>query len=91
MTKKEMLKQLALDTGHTVAEVKEVVDDLTKITKEVLRKDGEVSLFGLGKLKCGHKAAHMGRNPKTGTKLVIQARNTARFAASKDLKAFVNE
>ena len=63
-----------------------IVNEMIKslIEKKILK----ISSFGTLKLR--YKKERTGRNPKTGTKHTITARNTISFIASKILKNKVN-
>ena len=51
-----------------------------------VRKDGKVQLIGFGTFEVKHRAARMGRNPKTGEAMQIKASKTVGFKASSNLK-----
>ena len=51
-----------------------------------VRKDGKVQLIGFGTFEVKHRAARMGRNPKTGEAVQIKASKTVGFKASSNLK-----
>jgi DNA-binding protein HU-beta len=51
-----------------------------------VRKDGKVQLIGFGTFDVKHRAARMGRNPKTGEAMQIKASKTVGFKASSNLK-----
>jgi DNA-binding protein HU-beta len=58
--------------------------------KELLKRDGEVTLPGLGKLKIINKAERMGRNPATGAPVKISARKAVKFSIATKLAAELN-
>ncbi|HET6202294.1 MAG TPA: HU family DNA-binding protein [Planctomycetota bacterium] len=79
--------QLGSATSRAAAE-RAVVAVLGGIEKG-LRKDGLVALLGFGTFSVRRRAARMGRNPRTGEALRIEASRTVRFRAGCDLKARV--
>lgn len=62
---------------------------LTDIVIETLKKDGELTLPGLGKLYVTQRSARKGRNPKTSEPIDIEAKRVPKFSASKSLKEAV--
>jgi DNA-binding protein HU-beta len=51
-----------------------------------VRKDRKVQLIGFGTFEVKNRAARMGRNPKTGEPMQIQASKSVGFKASSTLK-----
>ncbi len=51
-----------------------------------IRRDGKVQLIGFGTFEVKHRAARMGRNPKTGEPMQIAASKSVGFKASSTLK-----
>ena len=51
-----------------------------------VRSDGKVQLIGFGTFEVKHRAARMGRNPKTGEAMKIKASKTVGFKCSSNLK-----
>ena len=47
-------------------------------------------MFGLGAIKVAQRAAREARNPRTGSKVKVPAKKTAKLTASKALKDFLN-
>jgi DNA-binding protein HU-beta len=66
--------------------VKAVLDELAKVTQAELKKGGEVTLPGLGKLSVKESAARKGRNPASGAEIDIPAKRSPKFASAKALK-----
>ena len=89
MNKKELVAAVAKDTGLTKADAERALKSiLANITKAV--KKGVVTLIGFGTFKKVRRAAREGRNPQTGAKIKISARNAVTFKAGKALKEAVN-
>ncbi len=51
-----------------------------------VREDGSVQIVGFGTFKKKHRAARMGRNPKTGEPMQIAASTSVGFTPSAALK-----
>ena len=55
-----------------------------------LKNGDQVSIVGFGTFTVKHRAARMGRNPRTGEAIQISATNVPGFKAGKALKEAVN-
>ena len=51
-----------------------------------VRKDDNVQIIGFGTFKKKHRAARMGRNPKTGEQMQIKASTSVGFSPSAKFK-----
>ena len=90
MNKAELISAIARVSDCTRSQADRMLNALGDITTFELKKDGEVTLPGLGKLTAGIRAARTGRNPKTGAALDIPAAKVAKFKPSKVLKDALN-
>ena len=79
-------KEIGISRSESSYFVDVIINEMIKalIEKKILK----VSSFGTLKLR--YKKERIGRNPKTGTKHTISARNTVSFIASKVLKNKIN-
>ncbi len=71
------------------SQAKEMVEDISTLIKDTLRRGYKIPLFGLGKMYVRSSKSRMGRNPQTGAEIKIPARKRVRFAAAKALKEAV--
>ncbi len=86
MTQSQMLDALVKETNLKKKEVKGVVDALTNLALKEVKKSGEFSIPGIGKLVKAHRKARMGRNPATGQAIKIKAKTIVKFRISKTAK-----
>ena len=86
MTQSQMLDELAKATGLKKKEVKSVVESLTNLALKEVKKSGEFSIPGIGKLVKAHRKARMGRNPATGQTIKIKAKTVVKFRVAKATK-----
>jgi len=87
MTKAELVEAMAKDAGISKAAAAKALDSFTAcVTKALKKKDGKVTLVGFGTFSKVRRKARQGRNPQTGAKIKIKARNAAKFTAGKKLK-----
>ena len=71
------------------SQAKEMIEDLSNLIRDTLRRGYKIPLFGLGKMYVRSSKARTGRNPQTGEEIRIPARKRVRFTAAKALKEAV--
>ncbi len=87
MTKAELVEAMAKDAGISKAAATKALNSFTtSVTKALKKKDGKVTLVGFGTFSKVRRKARKGRNPQTGEKIKIKARNAVKFSAGKKLK-----
>jgi len=86
MTKSEMLATLAEKTGVTKKQVAEMLDAFVALAYKEVKRAGEFTLPGLGKLVKKNRAARLGRNPATGEQIKIKAKTVVKFRVGKAAK-----
>ena len=86
MTKSQILTALAEKTELSKKDVINVLDTLADLAYSEVKKNGEFSLPGFGKLVKVNRKARMGRNPMTGEEIKIPAKTVVRFRLSKAAK-----
>ena len=69
----------------------ETVEALLEIMKKSLENGEDVLVSKFGKFSVKEKKERMGRNPKTGEKMLLRARRVVRFTPSGKLKSRINE
>ena len=78
------------DRAVSKTDVNALLSSLETVVTDELKKGGEVTLNGLGKLKVAQKAARTGRNPQTGAAIDIPAKTVVKFTPAKALADAVN-
>ena len=86
MTQTAIVSTLAETTGMKKSEVKSVMDAMTELATSEVRKNGEFTVPGFGKLKKTNRKAREGRNPATGAVIKIPAKTTVKFSVGKAMK-----
>lgn len=89
-TTSELIDQITEATSYPKGEVASIVAALTGAITANLEAGKAVAVHQLGTFKPSHRAARMGRNPKTGEALQIAASTGASFSAAKALKDALN-
>lgn len=90
MTNKELIANVAAETGMTQVDVSEVMDAFVKAVTENVAKNDKVVVQGLGSFELKEKAERTGRNPHTGEEIKIAASKAVGFKATKSFKDFLN-
>ena len=86
MTQSEIVGALAEKSGMKKSDVKGFFDSLSTMAISEVKKNGEFTLPGFGKLKKTHRKARDGRNPATGAVIKIPAKTTVKFSIGKAMK-----
>lgn len=81
MNKSDLIKGLAIKTGLSEKDAKEVVNETLNIIKTTLleKGSGEVKLSEFGTFKTQTRAARVGRNPATGQPVEIPEKQVVKF------------
>ncbi|MCD7858134.1 MAG: HU family DNA-binding protein [Clostridiales bacterium] len=90
MTKTELTKAVAAETGLTNKDVAAALDAALGIISRTLAEEGKVQLTGFGTFLTKERAAHLGRNLSTGEPVDVPAHRVVQFKAGKLLKGMVN-
>jgi DNA-binding protein HU-beta len=86
MTQTEIVTNLADKSGLKKSEVKSLFDAVAELAVKEVKKNGEFTLPGFGKLKKTQRKAREGRNPATGAVIKIPAKTTVKFSLGKSMK-----
>ncbi len=90
MNKNDLIAAVASRTGLSKADAAKAVDGITSSITSALQGGTEVRLIGFGTFSVRHRKASMGRNPRTGERIQIAAKNVPKFKSGTALKAAVN-
>ncbi len=90
MTQTAIVSTLADKTGLKKTEVKGVFDALTALATTEVKKNGEFTIPGFGKIVKAKRKAREGRNPATGETIKIPAKTTVKFRLGKSMKDAVS-
>ncbi|KAB2394947.1 MULTISPECIES: HU family DNA-binding protein [Bacillus cereus group] len=89
MNKKELIKQVAIQSELTKSQASLAVDAVLKSIEQALQNGDSVQLIGFGTFEVRERAAREGRNPHTGEALTIPASKVPAFKGGKALKEAV--
>ncbi len=85
MNKQELCNMVSRQTKMSKAKCMSFIDATFNIIEGSLKKGQEVKLVGFGTWKKARRKARPGRNPQTGKKLTIPARNVVKFSMGQHL------
>ncbi|MCF6262412.1 MAG: HU family DNA-binding protein [Xanthomonadales bacterium] len=90
MNKSDLIDAIAKKTETSKVDAGKAVDAFVAAVTGALMEEDTVSLIGFGTFSVKHRAARMGRNPRTGEAIQIKASKNPTFKAGKALKDAVN-
>jgi DNA-binding protein HU-beta len=86
LTQTQIIAALSETSGLKKTEVKGLMDSLAEMAVREVKKNGEFTVPGFGKLKKTNRKAREGRNPATGAVIKIPAKTTVKFSLGKAMK-----
>lgn len=90
MNKSDLTLEVARAAGLTREVSEAVVTAVFECITDALVRGERVELRGLGTFEVRQRAAHAGRNPKSGAALQIPPRKVPFFRTGKELRATLN-
>ncbi|MBX3244161.1 MAG: HU family DNA-binding protein [Acidobacteria bacterium] len=90
LTQTEIINSLAETSGLAKKDVKGIFDALSALAVSEVKKNGEFTIPGFGKLVKATRKAREGRNPATGAVIKIPAKTTVKFRLGKAIKDAVS-
>ena len=84
MIKSSLIKTLLKTNPHLIQkDIEVIVDTVLENIGETLSSNGRVEIRGFGTFSVRHRNARNGRNPRTGEKVVVPAKNVPMFKPGK--------
>lgn len=91
MTKSELIQKLAEQNPHLyMRDVEKIVDTIFEEIAEALGRGDRIELRGFGAFSVKHRDARMGRNPRTGESVYVEAKRLPFFKTGKALRDRLN-
>ncbi|MCH8497615.1 MAG: integration host factor subunit beta [Marinobacter sp.] len=92
MTKSELVELIASkQTQLSVKDVELAVKTIIEHMSQALAEGQRIEIRGFGSFSLHHRAARVGRNPKTGESVQLPAKYVPHFKPGKELREQVNE
>jgi len=86
MNKQELISHVAERSGLNRNDVTRAVETMLDVITATLKRGDEVRLVGFGNFSVTRRKASVGRNPRTGEPMQINATSQPKFRAGKLLK-----
>jgi DNA-binding protein HU-beta len=86
LTKSALLQTIAQETDTDRKTAAFFLDVIAEVALREVKKNGEFTLPGIGKLVKQKRKARMGRNPATGASIKIPAKTVVKFRVAKAAK-----
>lgn len=92
MTKADLVEQVAeaIGPGVTKKDCALVVDGFLNAVKRAMEEGESIEIRGFGTFKVRKRKPRLARNPRTGEKVQVPAREVPTFKASKQFRARVS-
>ena len=90
LTKAEIVKNLNSNTNFSREKCSSLVEGVFELIKEDLAEGSHVLISGFGKWFVRDKNPRKGRNPQSGTALMLDGRRVVTFKCSRKLKETLN-
>jgi DNA-binding protein HU-beta len=86
LTKKDLIEIVAKKSNLTNKAAREAVQTMLNTIRDSLRRGEKVVLTGFGTFNIRTRRQRVGRNPKTGERIMLAARKTPGFTPGKTFK-----
>ena len=87
MTKKELIKAIAANSGLSIKDAGNALNSFVASFADAMKKGERIQLPGMGTFNVVQRSARMVRNPRTGAKLDVPARKVIKFKAAPALNS----
>lgn len=91
MTKKEIVKQIADQVKETQLKTKEIVRLTFEAIIETLVTEGRIELRNFGVFEVKQRKPRKARNPRTGARVDVEAKNVVTFQPGKEMEEKVRK
>ena len=91
MTKKEIVKKISEEIGLTQLKTKDIVQRTLDEIIRTLVQEGRIELRNFGVFEVKRRAPRKARNPRTGDKVYVPAKNVVTFKPGKEMEELVRQ
>ena len=91
MNKAQFINKLSEKTDFTKTDIECLLDATLALIEKSVAKGEEIKFVGFGTFDRLTRKSRAGRNPKTGTSLIIPETRVPRFRPGKDFKGLVGK
>ena len=86
MTKKDMAREIAVETGLTQVQAQEVIQRVFAGITETLAQEGSIELRNFGVFEVKRRKPRKARNPRTGEPVDVPARLAVTFKPGREME-----
>ena len=90
LTKARIVEAVIETNGYTQQKAHETIEILLELIKQALESGDDVLISGFGKFCVKKKSERRGRNPATGTDMMLRSRKVVTFQCSGKLREKIN-
>jgi len=90
MNKSELVDAIAGRQNITTKEATGIVNTIVNTMSDSLQNGDNIEIRGFGSFKVKEYNSYIGRNPKTGEKIIVKPKRSPYFKPGKDLRYTVN-
>ena len=90
MNMRELVEDVALKTQLAKTEVKRTIDILFDTIAAEIAAGGDVKIANFGTFRCHERRPSIGTNPRTGEKINLPLRRSAKLSMMRALKDLLN-
>lgn len=91
MTKADLIEAVARTCAMSKKDSEIAVNTFLECIIDSLNRDEGVELRGFGSFRIRERAARLGRNPRTGQSVEVEAKKVPYFKVGKQLKELIND
>jgi integration host factor subunit beta len=91
VTKKEIVKKISEEINLTQLKTKEIVQRTLDAIIQTLVAEGRIELRNFGVFEVKQRAPRKARNPRTGDKVFVPAKNVVTFKPGKEMEELVRK
>jgi nucleoid DNA-binding protein len=91
VTKKEIVKKISEDINLTQLKTKDIVQRTLDAIIQTLVSEGRIELRNFGVFEVKKRAPRKARNPRTGAKVYVPAKNVVTFKPGKEMEELVRK
>ncbi|MFH1573686.1 MAG: integration host factor subunit beta [Acidobacteriota bacterium] len=91
MTKAELVEEVARQSELTKTDAEIIVQTVLDSITDSLQRGEKIELRGFGSFRIRNRSSRLGRNPKTGTGVLVPAKKVPYFKPGKEIKDLINQ
>ena len=86
-TRNDIIEAISDNVGLSLSDSSIIIEEIFELILSGLENGEDVKISSFGTFSVRHKKIRIGRNPKTGVEVPINARNVVTFSSSNILKS----